>query len=134
MLLAAGIDTLYSGAWQEILTLYLRDCLAASPWCHGPRSNPVFLSFDITFSRKSLEIRIYLSTSALKEITSMSEVFILMLGSKRILEWEMSIPRMFMDEKSKEIGDLYGLLWQTGERLSDLLKKKRDYDILHTGN
>ena len=39
-----------------------------------------------------------------------------------------------MDEKSKEIGDLYGLLWQTGERLSDLLKKKLDYDILHTGN
>ena len=64
----------------------------------------------------------------------MSEVFILMLGSKRILEWEMSIPRMFMDEKSKEIGELYGLLWQTGERLSDLLKKKLDYDILHPGD
>ena len=43
MLLAAGIDTLYSGAWQEILTLYLRDCLVASPWRHGPRSNPVFI-------------------------------------------------------------------------------------------
>ena len=81
-----------------------------------------------------MEIRIYLSTSALKEIASMSEVFILMLGSKRILEWEMSIPRMFMDEKSKEIGELYGLLWQTGERLSDLLKKKLDYDILHPGD
>lgn len=64
----------------------------------------------------------------------MSEVFILMLGSKRILEWEMSIPRRLMDEKSKEIGERNGLLWQTGERLSDLLKKKLDYDILHTGN
>lgn len=84
-------------------------------WQHHPGVTALgvirgFLSFDITFSSESLEIRIYLSTSALKEIASMSEVFILMLGSKRILEWEMSIPRRFMDEKSKEIGELYGLL------------------------